>query len=172
MNCKACESTMTVRQATVGNQYRYTLSGLSNVFLCGIEIRECQPCNLQVPIIPRVPELHKVISQALVSQIDPLHGDQIRFLRKYLGIPAREFAVLLQITPEHLSRVERGHIKHLGRTSDASVKNLVMKANGQEDTLETLRSIAKAKLRLKASSNQPKPRRPVFKLVSNHWKAA
>lgn len=71
-------------------------------------------CPAEMPIIPRVCELHRVMADSLIGQPEPLSGDQIRFLRKSIGLAARKFAALLQVDPAHLSRVETGKIKRLG----------------------------------------------------------
>jgi len=123
---------MVERKATAKKPYQYLLSGLSNVFLSGITVRECHGCGTASPIIPRVGELHSVIAECLIGQAGPLSGEQIRFLRKYAGFPAKDLAVILGITPEHLSRVENGKTKKLGDLADTIVRVLAMdrKRNG------------------------------------------
>ena len=56
--CELCGGTMVTRKATPDRPYRYELSGLDNVLLVDIEVRECRRCRAQVPVIPRIAELH------------------------------------------------------------------------------------------------------------------
>jgi DNA-binding transcriptional regulator YiaG len=39
----------------------------------------------------------------------PLTGQQIRFLRSYFGKSSRDFAKIIGVTPEQVSRWENGH---------------------------------------------------------------
>ena len=87
----------------------------------------CPVCKAEAPIIPRVGELHRVIADILSRKPAPLRGEEIRFLRKNMGISARRLAAVLSITPETLSRVENGKlslhpglerlVRLMGRTS-------------------------------------------------------
>ena len=87
--CDYCHVGMSERQATMAQPYPYRISGLKDVSLVGIILRECAKCGTVVPVIPRIAELHDVIARALVRVPRPLRGDEIRFLRKSAALPAR-----------------------------------------------------------------------------------
>src|SRR5216684_3404397 len=93
--CESCSGSMTVRKTTKEQPYHYTISGLDNVFLVGIDVEECKECHIEEPIIPRMRELHQTIAKALLHKDALLTGKEIRFLRKNAGIPANRFAALI-----------------------------------------------------------------------------
>jgi putative transcriptional regulator len=142
MKCDYCDIEMPDRQATTAEPYRYAMSGLKDIYLVGITVRECEKCGATVPVIPRIAELHDVIARSLVKQPRPLRGDEIRFLRKAAALPARKFASLLGITPQHLSRIENGHTLKLGKVADRLARVIVIKARDGEDAREMFLQVA------------------------------
>lgn len=123
--CDECGVSMVERHATPEVPYRYTLSGMNNVFLVGIVVRECPQCGGQSPVIPRIGELHRVIANCLIEKPGQLVGQEIRFLRKYAGLPAWKFAIVIGETASHVSRVETEN-KTLGKPADRLVRALAM----------------------------------------------
>jgi DNA-binding transcriptional regulator YiaG len=93
-------------------------SGLDNVYLDGIDLLACDSCGDESPIIPRILEVHAAIGRAVALQQAPLRGDDVRFLRKRLGLRARVWAGILKVSVETLSRWENGEQK-IGPQSDA-----------------------------------------------------
>jgi transcriptional regulator with XRE-family HTH domain len=133
---------MTQRHATMDMPYRYALSGLNDVCLAGITVYECPKCGAKMPVIPRIAELHDVIARSLMKEPRPLRGDEVRFLRKAAGLPARKFASLLGITPQHLSRIENGHTSNLGKAADRLARFIAIKARDGEDVRDMFLQIA------------------------------
>src|SRR5712691_6300765 len=113
MNCDICNAPMKERRATSQAPYYYALAGLPHVGLVGITVYEC-PGHSASPLIPRIGELHRVITEAFVHKPAPLTGVELRFLRKNAGLAAKKFAALLAVDPAHLSRVENGKQRALG----------------------------------------------------------
>ena len=130
MYCEQCQIEMVERKATVKHPYTYDLSGLSNVRLVGITVYTCPRCGVTSPVIPRIEELHQVIARALVRKPSMLSGEEIRFLRKHAGFPAKKFAALLGVAPEHLSRVENGHRESLSASADRLVRAIATTEQG------------------------------------------
>ena len=118
VKCDICQSVMRERMATLARPYHYDLSGLDDVYLVGVLVRECPKGHGDAPVIPRIEELHNHIAKWLVQKGGLLHGKEIRFLRKMIGFAGKKFAALLGVSPEHLSRVENGKRKTLGQSSD------------------------------------------------------
>ena len=56
--------------------------------------------------IPAVPELLSSIARSIVAKASPITGEQVRFLRKRLGLNAKVFANLVGMKPETLSKIE------------------------------------------------------------------
>jgi transcriptional regulator with XRE-family HTH domain len=142
MKCSYCKVEMGKRRATDARPYVYKLSGLENEHLVGIEVFTCPRCGIETPVIPRVAQLHNVIADGIVRQSTMLGGDQIRFLRKHAGLPAQKFARLIGISPEHLSRIERGHTANLGKPTDRLVRALTLTATEGPAARAMLLSIA------------------------------
>jgi putative zinc finger/helix-turn-helix YgiT family protein len=86
--------------------YRYDESGLSNVVLEGITVRRCPGCDAAEPTIPNIEGLHRAIAQALITQPRRLSGEEIRFLRTYLGWTGVDFARHMGVVPTSVSRWE------------------------------------------------------------------
>lgn len=103
MVCPNCQR----RHKTHIGEYRYTESGLPNVWLVGVEVFECE-CGENFAFIPCIQELHKLIAHELITQENSLSGLEIRFLRKTMGLKAKDFAELLGVKNVSISRWEHG----------------------------------------------------------------
>ncbi len=115
MKCETCKTEPIIRK---NQRYHYVESGLDNVYLDGINLLVCESCGEELPVIPRILDLHASIGRAVALQQSPLRGSDIRFLRKQLGMRARTWAGLLRVNVETLSRWENGEQK-VGPQSDA-----------------------------------------------------
>lgn len=168
MLCEDCQMEMVERKATVKAPYHYDVSGLSHVYLAGIVVQRCPRCKEESPAIPRTEELHRAIARALIHKPGVLRGEEIRFLRKQAGFPAQNFAALLGIRPEHLSRVENGRTASFGPPTDRLARAIATTANNREDVREILLKVA--------DTLEQKGRRarhnPLFTLKQNHWSIA
>src|SRR5579863_3133963 len=100
-----CEELAEKRLATPEAPYHYVGSGLPNVYLTGITYYVCS-CGKQSAEIPAMRDLFAGLARVIVSKPSPLTGLEFRFLRKDLRKKAVEFASLISLTPEHLSRLE------------------------------------------------------------------
>jgi DNA-binding transcriptional regulator YiaG len=172
MFCCECGTPTTQKAATIEKPYRYEESGLENVYLAGITIFHCPNCMEETASIPRLLELHSVIAGNLIRKEEQLAGDEVRFLRKWVGLPAKEFAAMLCVTPSHLSRVENGKTKRLGWSVDKLARAIVSEASQSEYTKTILMGIAKDRIEEQKVSKKTKLKAPVFRLVKNHWGAA
>ena len=105
MKCDVCEAKMILKRVEF---FHYVESGLPNVYLSGIEVEECPNGHGQSPRIPRMPELHELIAEAVCLKPSPLTGAEARFLRKELGMKAKDWAGYLQVDVATLSRWENG----------------------------------------------------------------
>lgn len=102
--CLACGAKTTTRKES----HHYTESGLPNVLLLGIEIARCASCGEYFVTIPAMDGLHRAIAHALVEKPGRLTHDEVRFLRKHMGLSAVDFARLIDASPATVSRWERG----------------------------------------------------------------
>lgn len=159
--CELCGGVMELRKSTTAQPFKYSLSGLDNVFLAGIEVLHCPRCDVAIPVIPKIGELHKAIAGYLIFKTDLLSGKEIKFLRKNAGIPAKEFATLIEVDPAHLSRVENGKTDNLGGAADKLARAVAVAASDGGDVRKLLLQIAGDRIR---------ERRTVFGIKKDHWK--
>jgi len=111
------------RIAAKRSDYRDTESGLSNVILRGVEIAECRKCGSEEVRIPRPAKIHRAIAQALVNSPARLTGEQLRFLRKHLGLTGEKLAAYLHTDKTKISKWERGE-DPIGPATDRLVRLL------------------------------------------------
>ncbi|HZS47739.1 MAG TPA: type II TA system antitoxin MqsA family protein [Blastocatellia bacterium] len=117
MRCDHCGGETILRRQT----HHYKESGLDNVYLENVEVRYCEKCKTGAPRIPRIKELHLTIARAIALQDAPLSGPEMKFLRKHLGMKAKEWAEYLRIDASTLSRWESGD-QQVGAQSDALIR--------------------------------------------------
>jgi DNA-binding transcriptional regulator YiaG len=105
-----CKLALEAVKATPEAPYHFLDSGLPNVYLSGIKYHLCIVCKRIVKVeIPAIEELLAAIAGAIVAKNSALGSLEVRFLRKRLGIKGTEFARLIDVSPEQLSRWENGH---------------------------------------------------------------
>ncbi len=88
-----------------------------NVVLADVEVRHCGNCGEEYEVIPNIEGLHNVIATSLAKKHGRLTPGEIRFLRTYLGHSSQDFAKLLGVRPETVTRWE--HPRDGGMTSVA-----------------------------------------------------
>ncbi len=88
-------------------RYRYTESGLDNVFIEGLEILE-DHAGEETYTIPNVLLLHKVIAHAIITGGQGIAPAELRFLRTEMGMTQAELAKILHLAPLTVGRWERG----------------------------------------------------------------
>lgn len=107
MKCLQCGTEMTARR----ENHRYTASGLPNVTLVDVEVRRCARCGEYEVAIPAVADLHRVMALHVGKKREQLTPEEIRFLRKCMGWSGVDFARKMGVTPETVSRWERGRLR-------------------------------------------------------------
>jgi putative zinc finger/helix-turn-helix YgiT family protein len=148
MTCIQCGRKL----ATKRENYRYAACGLLNVTLVGVEVRRCAKCGDHEVVIPRIEKLHQVLAAAVIRQTSRLTKDEIRFLRKYLGYSGVDFAKVVGVSPETISRWENGKEK-MGSSAEKLVRMLVVHPQPiRHYSIEAL-----AKISEKPSKPAPKP---------------
>ena len=97
-----------LRNATEAAPYCFVESGLDNVFLVGVQYRV--DGDQQSADIPSVDDLLKEIARVIVTQADALTGEELRFVRKSMGLPAKRLAEALDVLDTTFSKYENGHM--------------------------------------------------------------
>lgn len=103
MKCLECGANTKARRS---HDYQYTESGLTNVVLSGITVHMCEKCQTAYPELPAVQSLHAAIAKHFLFRREGLCGEEVRFLRKEMGIKAKDFAEMLGVTKVAVSRWE------------------------------------------------------------------
>ena len=120
MKCRECGGSMTVEHDAVR---RYDIGGLHNVVLHGVQVARCESCAEEDITIPRIGQLHRALADFYVRQPRLFAGDEIRFLRKHMGLSTSDFAQRMGVTRETVSRWENGTA--MGTSADRLLRVLV-----------------------------------------------
>lgn len=122
MKCDECGVSLKVDSHAVR---RYTIGGLPHVELHGVEVTHCDKCGNEGIAIPRIGQLHKVLAEMFVTQPRMLAPAEIRFLRKHVGLSTSEFADMMGVSRETVSRWENdGH--PMRATADRLLRMIVI----------------------------------------------
>lgn len=122
MRCEDCGKPVTTEHSAVR---RYNIGGLPHVELHGVEVTTCPGCGKEGIAIPRIGQLHRVLAEAFVKQPRMLAPVEIRFLRKHIGLSGVDFAKMMGVTRETVSRWETG-ANPMGGTADRLLRLLVV----------------------------------------------
>lgn len=159
MKCVMCGSKMTADKAGL---FHYTDSGLSKVYLKGIQIQKCSnsECEEEEVAIPNIEELHELLAEKVARQESVLLPEEIRFLRTHLGFSGADFAGVMGVSPETVSRWEKGTV-NMKEASERLLRVLVLTKLGPFRNYNDLKEYAS-----KASKT---PRKRVFEMERSHW---
>lgn len=158
MKCDSCGAQMKSGR----ENYHYTACGLDTVTLMNVEVRRCPECGEYEVDIPRMDELHKLIAQEVASKTARLTPREIRLLRTYLGFSGVEFAAVLDVTPETVSRWETGK-KQMSSVAERALRLMLFVRNPvAEYPLERLAEVAQG---------EAVPLRMRFRASRTQWKA-
>jgi transcriptional regulator with XRE-family HTH domain len=130
--------------AIVRKNYEFADMGIP-VELENIKVIECSHCGNVDPIIPNMDELMHTIAMGVICNSRKLCGEEIRFLRKYVGKSASEFSRFLHVDPTHLSKIENDKTE-IGSGLDKLVRLLVVNmspelASGIQELIEMIPDI-------------------------------
>jgi putative zinc finger/helix-turn-helix YgiT family protein len=120
--CYVCSNALEVIK---DKPYEYTECGLS-VLLLGITQYRCESCGEEYAAIPAPEKLHKIIGLEICQNRKALLlPEEIRFLRKELGLKAKNLATALGVEDATVSRWENGK-QQIGEGSDRLLRVLYL----------------------------------------------
>ena len=137
MKCALCGGSLAVTART----HRYDECGLPNVHLSGVEVRACRKCGEREVAIPNLEGLHRCIARGLADKPSRLNGPEVRFLRKFLGRSGQDFAALMGVSAETVSRWEGGK-QPLSALADRALRLMALHGTPADDySLDRLKGI-------------------------------
>lgn len=95
------------KKATSRHPFQFFRSGLSNVYLTGIDYAVCR-CGARETCYPLPLEMMNSLAKLVSEKTTRLTPSEIRFLRKSLGKDHKGFAQLVGVTITQVSRWENG----------------------------------------------------------------
>jgi DNA-binding transcriptional regulator YiaG len=132
--CSNCGAAAKVARGT----YRFTESGLKNVYLAGLELIRCPKCKNVDPIIPNMRGLLQFLALAVLEKPWRLTGEEIRYLRKYLRLTGEQFSSYLGVDKTTLSKWENDR-DPVGEPSDRLIRAVtLMMGEGLKASVEEI----------------------------------
>lgn len=123
MKCIECDNPKDLSGKAITLKYKEC--GLDNVTLHGVMNYHCGQCGEDYTGFGDQEKLHALIASVLVRKKGVLQGNEIRFLRTYLGYSGIYFARLTGYTKESISRFENQK-KPVEVAFDRLVRSLVV----------------------------------------------
>ena len=157
--CTMCGSKMNKVQDSL---FHYTDCGLSKVYLKGIVTHKCtnKVCGEEEITIPNMEELHQLLAEQIASQINKLMPEEIRYLRTHLGFSGVDFAEAIGVSPETVSRWEKGSV-NMKEASERFLRVLILSKVGPFRNYEDLKDFA--------SKTSKTISKHFFKIDHSHW---
>lgn len=157
--CSMCGSKMDKVQDSL---FHYTDCGLPKVYLRNIGIHKCRniDCREEEITIPNMEELHQLLASTIASQVNKLMPEEIRFLRTHLGFSGVDFAESIGVSPETVSRWEKGTV-NMKEASERFLRVLILTKFRPFRNYEDLKEYAS-----KSSKSFSKH---FFKIEHAHW---
>jgi putative zinc finger/helix-turn-helix YgiT family protein len=78
------------------------------ITLKGTRIFRCKECGVESPVVPAPAALVRAAAEAMAKAPNKLGPQEIRFLRKSLGLSGKDFAAKINVDAGTVSRWERG----------------------------------------------------------------
>ena len=134
---------------------------LPGTVLIGVSVSRCVHCGEYEVAIPAIDGLNHALAQTVIRKRTRLAGDEIRFLRTYLGYSGADFARLIGSDPASVSRWESGK-QPIGHHTDLLLRAMV--AIDKKVTAYPIATFAEV------GAEKAEVARYAFKATSNKWR--
>ena len=162
MFCNSCGKAM----KKVKKNYLYTESGLSNIILVNLTIVVCE-CGEEMPIIPHVESLHRVIAFEIIKSKAQLSGKEARFIRKQLALKASKLADILGVDKVTVSRWENENAA-IGPANDRLIRSLYLTKIAEDlQQLVTINKLTAILSNISTSRARPRRKPPIINVPVN-----
>lgn len=132
------------------------------VVLENVVVRHCPACGEELVVIPAIEALHKAIAASLAKSAARLRPGEIRFLRTFLGYSSADFARVMGVSPETVSRWESLRApQKMGTTAERLLRLMAL----QRKPVQSYR------LEETAADEKPAPRPLRLEATSKGWAA-
>lgn len=153
MKCTECRSSK-MKKRTLK---RHVFMDSPRVYVSGIDAYTCKNCGEEFIDFPRMGQLMNLVAKEIASQRRRLTGDEVGFLRSFVGMTMEELAHSCGVNKSTVSRWEKGDLPpHSDKLLRYTILNAAWTMNGKEPPLSLMRLLAEARLEKKA---KPKPMR-------------
>ncbi len=134
--------------------------GVKGAVLMGIEIIRCKQCQNDMPIIRGANRIMHTLAEAIVRKPYRLAGDEVRFLRKYIGATQDGFARLVHVDKTTISKWETGD-DPVGIHSDLLIRLLTVLRQHDlkltpDETAQLLESVREVRKRVRVQIDPEK----------------
>jgi YgiT-type zinc finger domain-containing protein len=142
-SCSNCGADVEVKR---GN-YEFHESGLDYVVLHNVELITCLSCGNADPIIRSRKKLFRNLLVAVAGKPEPLGGQDLRFIRKQLGMTQEAFARLIRTDKTKISKWET-EADPIGPQSDLLIRAIAVSLTDDvpkalaKQTIEQFQNIA------------------------------
>lgn len=100
-------------------------TALPGTVLADVEVYRCPKCGEHEVNIPAIDDLNRLLAEEVVRKRGRLNGDEIRFLRTYLGYSGADLAKTIGSEPATISRWETNK-QPIGHHADLLLRALVV----------------------------------------------
>lgn len=133
---------------------------LPGTVLIGVPVSRCASCGEYEVAIPAIDELNRTLARAVLRKPSRLNGDEIRFLRSYLGHSGADIARIIGSDPATVSRWESGK-QPIGHHADLLLRAMVaLEKRVDEYPIETFASV---------KGDESSPSRYALRPKANKW---
>lgn len=149
---------------SVKTEYHYIDCGLKNIYLKDIEIKRCHTCGEEDLVLTNVEDLHNLIALELAMQPERLRPEEVRFLRTHLGFSGVDFAKLISVTPETISRWENDIERKMESHTEKLLRLMILAKMGPFRDYEKFRDVGLV--------SKKTPTKRLFQVSNKGWKQA
>ena len=106
MYCTNCQHKKSLKEETI--THKGSVIGLDYVTIKNVKSYRCPECGESYTNFGNLKKLNNELIDIIIHKKDSLSGQEVRFIRKYLGYSQEKFAQVIKVEPESLSRMENG----------------------------------------------------------------
>lgn len=138
MKCTTCKGA--IRPAVV----ELKVKAAGHTFVADVAAGKCASCG-EVFYPSALLDMVDLIIAATLVRSGERSGEVMRFVRKAIGMPAKELAELMGMSPEHVSRLETGKSPVSGNIMVLLGSMAIDMVNGKSSTREALEAMREPK---------------------------